>query len=235
MATMTKLLKLAAKVALDFVVAPGRVDEAAAIFDEWVKPRDAATIESELAKAEREAQDPNELGQAMEEAIGASKADITAEQKKAIALSVELGLAALRGRDTGKALDFKEFKDAVFPGGTKTFIAWFDHPAICQGQPGRYCHINWDGDTFRVRDYIGGKIYHPPGKTGGGGLTPAPLDLTIHDLWQAGKGPVQCLNRYGLNLSVDKDNQERWRKILTLVTQVAAVSPGVKSSATTES
>ena len=234
MATMTKLLKLAAKIALDFVIAPGRVDEAASIFDDWMAKHDSAAVEAELTKAEREAQDPAELRQAVEDAIGEVKEDVTPEQKAAVALSVELGLSALRGRDLEKALDFKEFKEAVFPGGTKTFIAWFDHPAICKGGPGRYCHFNWDGETFRVRDYLGGKIYHPPGKTGGGGLTPVPLDMTIHDLWQAAKGSVHCLSRYGLNLSVDKDNQERWRKILTLATQIAAVSPGMKPSSTIE-
>ncbi len=230
----TRLLKLAAKIALDFVIAPGRVDEAASIFEDWMTKRDSAAVEAELKQADDEARDPAQLRQAVEDAVGEAK-DVTPGQKEAVALSVEMGLSALRGRDTAKALDFKEFKDAVFPGGTKTFIAWFDHPALCKGGPGRYCHISWDGDTFRVRDYIGGKIHHPPGKTGGGGLTPVPLDMTIHDLWQAGKGSVQCLSRYGLNLSVDKDNQERWRKILQLATQLAAVSPGVKPSSTTES
>lgn len=225
----TRLLKLAAKIALDFVIAPSRVDEAASIFDDWMKQRDSAAVEAELKQADDEARDPTQLRQAVDDAVGEAK-DVTPGQKEAVALSVEMGLSVLRGRDTGKAIDFKEFKDAVFPGGTKTFIAWFDHPAICKGEPGRYCHFNWDGDTFRVRDYIGGKIYHPPGKTGGGGLTPVPLDMTIYDLWQAAKGSVHCLSRYGLNLSVDKDNQERWRKILTLATQIAAVSPGVKRS-----
>jgi hypothetical protein len=191
MATIKKLLKLAAKIALDFVIAPERVDEAATIFGEWMAGHDAAGLEVELVRAESESHDPAELRQAVGEAVAAAKKDVTPEQQEAVSLSVGLGLAALRARDAEKPLVFEELKKAVLPGKEKKDIIWLDLDAICQDGAGRYCHFFWTGESYRVRDYIGGKIFYPPDRHESGGvLTPVQINMTALQVWQAGKGAV---------------------------------------------
>jgi tetratricopeptide (TPR) repeat protein len=37
-------------------------------------------------------------------------------------------------------------------------ILWLEFPLVMP--PGHFCHFSWDGDSFRIRDYVLGVVYH---------------------------------------------------------------------------
>src|SRR5207245_2882307 len=103
------------------------------------------------------------------------------------------------------------------------YAVWLDLEAVRGKEPGRYCHFNWDDESFRIRDYIGGRIFHPPlprgRKVAEEGLMSVELPLSALAVWEASRGRVQCLGRYGLSFPVT--DRDRWTQVLRVMSEVA--------------
>jgi hypothetical protein len=222
MSFTSRLLQLAAKVALDRLVGQDRTDEAIAIFQEWASERDPAALNQDLEAARCEAANPAILDKVVSEAVKQRGESIGREQRETVALSLASGFSTLPERAGGPPTA-KELAEELLPPNwrRKTFVVWLDDPRIIETPPGRYCHFNWDDGSYRVRDFLGHRILHPAGlQVNGQGLIAVPLEMSALDVWNASKGPIQCLDRFGLgHLTVE--DADRWREVLELLTESA--------------
>jgi hypothetical protein len=178
-----------------------------------------------MQAAQAEAAHGDAMRVALEQAASEAPEIINEQKLDQVAVSVAAGLNLF---EPGKPVDFKTLKDALQKK-TGTYAVWLNLPAVVGDGPGRYCHFYWTGESYRARDFIGGRIFHPPGSSASKeGLTPVELPLTALEVWQAARGRVQCLEGYGLQFAVvDREGDGevgkplKWKKILSLMTEVA--------------
>jgi hypothetical protein len=218
MSITSRLLQLAAKVALDRLVGRDRTDEAIAIFQEWASERDPAALNQDLEAARCEAADPAILDKVVSEAVKQRGESIGREQREIVALSLASGFSTLPERAGGPPTA-KELAEGLLPPNwrRKTFVVWLDDPRIIETPPGRYCHFNWDDGSYRVRDFLGHRILHTDVPEGG--LIAFPLEMSALEVWNASEGRIQCLNRFGLDFPVTE--ADRWHRVLSLLTESA--------------
>ncbi len=217
MAIGIQLLGLAAKIALDRVLG-GRTDEALTLLNNWWSGEDSAARNQELAQAKDAITDAGKLQQVVAEAVAAQDKAVDKGQIEAVALSLSSGFKALPADLGADRSAVKMIADQILPGSAKTFVVWLDHTAF--SGPRRYVHFNWDGESWRVRDFLGGKIFHPPGaKPTDKGMVAAVAAVTALEIWKASRGQIQSLKQYGLNFPITA--QEEWQQVLALLTRGA--------------
>lgn len=216
---MSSLLKLAMKIALDLVINPTRTDEALALFTEWMSRRTTQDLRTEVTQAKSESADSKVLEAAVGEVISEARVNLSPDEQERLELTVATGIASFSIRSEDQDQASETFVKMLLPGKQKTFVVWLDSASIGGGS-GRYCHFNWVGEGYRVRDYLESRILHPAGQTIADlELEPVALEMTALQLWQASRAPIQCLKRYGLDFGVGET--ERWVKVLTLLTEAA--------------
>jgi hypothetical protein len=174
----------------------------------------------ELAATRRELADPEALDHVVTEVVAEAGQPISQGQRESLALSLASGITSLSEGNGTDPASVRELVEELLPGRAKTFVVWLDHPMIIQGPSGRYCHFNWDNEAYRVRDYLGGRILHTPGRNiNGAGLEAAPLNMSALEVWNSSKGRIQCLKRFGLDFPVTEG--DRWHRVLSLLTESA--------------
>jgi hypothetical protein len=181
-------------------------DEAVELFQEWWQTTPPAEREAEMQAAQAEAAHGDAMRVALEQAASEAPEIINEQKLDQVAVSVAAGLNLF---EPGKPVDFKTLKDALQKK-TGTYAVWLNLPAVVGDGPGRYCHFYWTGESYRARDFIGGRIFHPPGSSASKeGLTPVELPLTALGVWQAARGRVQCLE--GVRVAIRRGGQgRRW-------------------------
>jgi hypothetical protein len=211
----SRLLGLTAKIGLDLLIGSTRTDEAIALFQEWFAARAPDERASEVAAARTEAGDSASVRSSIEQAAAETGTLLSVAQVKELSEAVVSGLDSLpvdAPPDPTALVEQLVLRRA-------TFAVWLDLQKF-GGGPGHYCHFNWDGEAYRIRDFIGGRIYHPPGRrVTESGLTAVEIPLTALAIWQASRGRVQCLSQYGLAFPVTE--RERWCQVLRLLSEVA--------------
>jgi hypothetical protein len=79
---------------------------------------------------------------------------------------------------------------------------------LCRFPRGHYCHFSWDGPSFRLRDFLGGK-------------SAAQDSATIsRDVYEAGTDHEPCVG----DLAVPVTNTEFWIKTLTKKTEAVSAN-----------
>ena len=79
------------------------------------------------------------------------------------------------------------------------FAVRSDLEAVRGGDTGRYCHFSFGDEAYRIRDFIAGRNFHPPGKkVSEPGLTAAELPMTALAASRASRGRVRDLGKHGL-------------------------------------
>lgn len=215
-----QLLRFAAKIMLDRLVGEPRTDEAIDLFREWATGRDAESRHRELAEAKREAADPTVLERIVRETMTSADSGVGPEQRDRLAFALASGFSDAPGDAVDRPLEMKTLVERLLPGKAKTFVIWLNFPTIVGDGPGRYYHFNWDGESWRVRDYIGGQIMHPPDRqVADRELRPVALDLTALQIWNQGEGRIHCRACFGLSFAVTK--MDDWRNALALLTETA--------------
>ena len=218
MALGVRLLTLAAKIALDKLIGSSRTDEAVELLKTWWGERSESARDREVMESKQAVSEPNYLEQVVAEHVAAGDSTLTPEQIDFLKLSIMSGIKALPDHLGADQSDVKTITKALLPGQSKTFVMWLDHPAF-RG-PCRYVHFYWDDESWRVRDYIGGKVFHPPGKEATDkGLTAVVATATSLEVWSAGRGQVQSLKRFGLNFPIDR--RDEWTRVLSLLSRAA--------------
>ena len=211
MSIANRLLKLAALVALDKVMNKERSEELVNLLGDWKSERDKAKA---LAEAKNLAANADAVTEAVGEVIGDSGA-VTGEERAAIEFAVATGIASLDEPPSEKEIEKK-----LLPGSSKTYVVLSDDLRLTGGGLGRFFHFNWDGESVTVRDYLENRILHPEGtRRSDKSLDSAPLTMTALEVWNTSTVRVQSLDRYGLDFAITE--QDRWRKVLTLLTESA--------------
>ena len=217
MSIANQLLKLAAKVALDRLIGDKRTDELVVLFQAWDAARDKT---SELAEAKEQAADSKAVTEAVNEMVVGAERAVTDEERSSLELTVAAGIASFDEPPSEAKL-----WDDLLPGKMKTFVILSDDHRLTCGEPGRFFHFNWYNEGWRVRDYLGGRILHPPGaRVGNEGLSLILLDMTALQVWNASTVRIHSVARFGLGFGTDET--DRWRRVLMLMTEVARQGRG---------
>jgi len=216
----SELLKLTAKIGLDLFIGSKRTDDAVKLLEDWFK-KSAKEPAKEIESARAEATNAKNVREAIEEVATEAEKNLISPQLDELASSVSAGLDRLAADAAPKPAEFLEqLNEQLMNLRRGTYAVWLDLEDVCGNGPGRYCHFHWTGDSYRIRDFIGGRIFHPPGaRVNEQNLQAVQLNKTAFEVWQASKGRVQCLNRYGLEFPVVE--RERWKQVLQLMSEVA--------------
>ena len=219
MAFTSRLLGLVTQIGVGLLIGRENTVQAVSLINDWIASRkpddpledvaDIACVRSAIKEASREAGKP-----------------LDDEQVKSLSESVSAGIASLLGGDPPAAEDV--VGQLTFGG--RPYAIWLDLESICHGQPGHYCHFSSKGgESFRVRDFLGGRIFYPPGivQATVAGLVPTVLPMTALAIWQASRGRVHCVKDLGLSFPVTKS--EEWKRALRLMTEVARQFSGASS------
>jgi hypothetical protein len=207
-----KLVKLAAKVALDKLIGETRTNELDAMLKDWAEERDKA---KRLAEAKELAADSQAVKDVVLATIEESGASVVASGRENVEVTVAVGFALL-----GDPPSEDQIREAFLPGTMKTYVILSDDPQLAGVELGRFFHFSWYKDGWRVRDYLGGRILHPPySQVGKEGLTPVSLQMSPLEVWNASRVRIHSVAEYGLGFATSE--QDRWRKVLALLTESA--------------
>jgi hypothetical protein len=210
MSIANKLLKLAAKVALDRLLGDKRADELVNLLDDWKAERDK---DKELAEAKKQAASSEAVREAVKLATEEAPRSLTNQELDSLELTVAAGLASLERPPTET-----ELWEVLLPGTMKTYVVLSDDPRLTGGGSGRFFHFNWSKEGYRVRDYLGGRILHPAdSRPRRNGLTPVSLDMTALGVWSVCKVRIHSTQDFGLGFDVKKCKE--WVCVLSLLTE----------------
>lgn len=213
MSIANKLLKLAAKVAVDRALGKERTDELVELLREWNDERDKARA---LNIAKEQAADTQNVVDVVWDAIHDLGANFSPESKQIVQVTVAAGLSGFDEPPTEEQL-----WDTFLPGTAKTYVIASDADWLTGGHPGRFLHFNWYERGYRVRDYLGRRILFPPDSSvrKEPGWELIEVRQTVLDVWNASTVQIQALSKFGLDFAITE--QERWSKVLGLLTEAA--------------
>lgn len=222
MAIAFDILGLVAKVAVDRLTgSPQRTKEAIELFHTLTAQHDEAAVNSGFDQARREAADQTALRDAIDKAVTESGQTLSAAQRESIEFSVVSGLSSVPTQVENSAATVDHLVAQLLPGKSRSYVIWTAAPDIVgEGGAGRFCHFSYDGESYRVRDYIGGNIFHPSGRRVTDKLWHViELKLSAAQIWNASKAQLRCTTERGLYFPVT--DRDAWRQMLMLLTEVA--------------
>lgn len=222
MATASEILMFAAKIALDKLSgSPERTDEAVGLFKNWAAQRSAEAVNSEFAEARRGASDQATLRGAVESAAAERGQSLNAKEREKLELTIASGLSSVPAQVENGEAAVDRLVEQLFPGKSRSYVIWTDTPEIVgTGEQGRYVHFSYDGNSYRVRDYIGGQISYPAGpRVTDKQWEVVELTMSASQVWNASGSQIRCTKEYGLYVSVEE--REEWGRMLMLLTEVA--------------
>jgi hypothetical protein len=212
----SRLLGFTAKVGLDLLIGSTRTDEAVALFREWFAAKSPDQRAAEVVAARTEATDSALVRSSLEQAAGEAGRQLNGVQLDDLSLSLLSSIETL-------PVDSLPDPDALvkqLSSRRGTYAVWLDLREF-GGGTGHYCHFNWDDEALRIRDFIECRIYHPRGRTvRETGLTAVEIPMTALAVWQASRGRIPCLTRYGLSFPVTE--RDRWVQVLRLMSEVVS-------------
>ncbi|MFO0906843.1 MAG: hypothetical protein U0835_00485 [Isosphaeraceae bacterium] len=211
MGIANKLLKLAAKVAVDRALGKERTDELVQLLSDWSAERDKAKA---LAVAKEQIDDPRNVIDAVWNTIRDMGANFPQASEQNVQMTVAAGLA---GFDEPPSED--QVWDTFLPGVSKTYVIASDASWLTGGNPGRFLHFNWYKEGWRVRDFIGRRMLHPPKSSAmrEKGWEIIEYRTSVLNVWVASTVRIQAVSRHGLDFAIT--DQERWSKVLGLLTE----------------
>jgi len=136
-------------------------------------------------------------------------------------LTIASGLSSVPAQVENGEAAVDRLVEQLLPGKSRSYVIWTDTPEIVgTGEQGRYVHFSYDGNSYRVRDYIGGQISHPAGpRVTDKQWEVVELTMSASQVWNASGSQIRCTKEYGLYVSVEE--REEWRRRLMLLTEVA--------------
>ncbi len=209
-----RIAKLIAKIALGMVIGEKRTDEAAEVFGDacqeinaWLRQQDdsdrSTTVSRELL---------------VHEIVTSEATQATADQRADLDFFLS-ELDALPEKSVG---DVQGLLTQVLPRRRASYLLWLSVPELTPAGEGRYVHFSWEitnaGDSYRVRDYLSGMMYHPREKKPTDvEWQKRPLDLRAVDIWRQAADRIPCTKRTGLYISVRE--MDWWRQKLGEMTE----------------
>ncbi|WP_422927535.1 hypothetical protein [Singulisphaera sp. PoT] len=212
MSLTNKLLRLAAKVALDKLIGETRTDALDKMLQDWAAERDKAR---ELAEAQRQAADTVAVSEAVETVIAGAGRAVTGEERIDLEVAVAARIATLDDPSSEEQL-----RKTFLPGKSKVYVILSDDSRMTGDKPSRFFHFSWDNEGYRIRDYLESRILHPPDrKPGKESLTPVALGMSALEVWNASNVRIHSVAEFGLGFG--KEQKKEWKQVLHLLTESA--------------
>ncbi len=222
---MTKakeFIEFVARIALDRITGSSeRTDEGIRILKEWVAQRNTSETKSDIADAKVKVSEKSTIRNIVGKIANKNDQKLDNNQLDDLEFSIMSSISSASvSEGSGNEL-VDEIVKQLMPGKSRSYIIWLDVDDIVDvcGE-GRYFHFSYDGESYRLRDYIGGNIFHQPGvRVTDKVMKAIQLNMKAAEIWKLSKWQIRCTKEYGLYVSVSQ--YDEWLQRLLLITKVA--------------